>query len=320
MSNICKKCNSVLSKRYPGLQCTGFCGNFFHANTKCSDVNKECLNLLRSMPGTKWVCVGCRVGKRNSLIAADPEVDVAGNSDDDRIDTSVARDVFPTSQFQGSLNKIESELILLRQSVTFCSDKVSDFEATLVKLNDYIKLTDKLKEENHKLRSEVVMLNSRVNDLEQFSRLNNLEIVGVSERKDENLYDIAQNIANTMDFDLSVQNIEFIHRVQTRNSEGKPKNIIMKLTSRKIKENFLNTAKAKRKADGGHILKFRDDRIFINEHLTNENKVLFSKSREFAKEKHYKFVWVRNGHVFLRKDERSKIIQVKTEETFSKLR
>lgn len=319
MSKTCNKCNTFLNKRYPGVQCAGFCGNFFHANSKCSDVNKERLNLLRSMPGTNWVCFDCRSGKRCSLNTA-AEAGDGGDSDDDRIYTSGARDVFPTSQLQGSLNKIESELTLLRQSVTFCSDKVSDFEATLIKLNDYIKLTDKLNEDNQKLRSEVVMLNSRVNDLEQFSRLNNLEIIGVSEKKDENLYDIAKNIAKTVDFDIAEQTIEFIHRVQTRNSEGKPKNIIMKFTSRKIKEDFIIAAKSKRKANGGQSLKFRDDRIFINEHLTNENKMLFAKSRQFAKGNHYKFVWVRNGHIFLRKDERTKIILVENEETFSKLR
>jgi hypothetical protein len=42
--------------------------------------------------------------------------------------------------------------------------------------------------------------------------------------------------------------------------------------------------------------------IYISEHLTPINKSLHAATRIWAKENHYKYVWVRNGKILIRKD------------------
>lgn len=43
--------------------------------------------------------------------------------------------------------------------------------------------------------------------------------------------------------------------------------------------------------------------VFVSEHLTPTNKYLHAAVRKRAKEANYRFVWVRNGRIFVRKSE-----------------
>nr|CAI5865543.1 unnamed protein product [Callosobruchus analis] len=70
------------------------------------------------------------------------------------------------------------------------NDKISDFENKLVKIDEYVRKTDKLMNEHGKLKADVQNLNERLNDMEQTSLLNNIEIQGIPERANENVVDI----------------------------------------------------------------------------------------------------------------------------------
>jgi len=47
--------------------------------------------------------------------------------------------------------------------------------------------------------------------------------------------------------------------------------------------------------------------IFVNNYLTQYNSNLFFKSRMFAKENNFKFVWFNDGKIFIKKSESSKV-------------
>lgn len=74
---------------------------------------------------------------------------------------------------------------MLREPATSGSDKLGDFEAGLSKINEYTKITDRLQTGYDKLKIDLTNPTTRVNDLEQYSRSNNVEIVGVPEKKRE---------------------------------------------------------------------------------------------------------------------------------------
>lgn len=42
--------------------------------------------------------------------------------------------------------------------------------------------------------------------------------------------------------------------------------------------------------------------VYVSEHLTLANKKLHAATRATAKEKGYKYVWIRNGRIFIRKN------------------
>lgn len=52
-------------------------------------------------------------------------------------------------------------------------------------------------------------------------------------------------------------------------------------------------------------------RIFNNEHITKVRRYLLFKTREAAREKLYKYVWINEGDVLVRKDDQSKVFRIR---------
>ncbi|KAG5895877.1 hypothetical protein JTB14_012259 [Gonioctena quinquepunctata] len=120
----------------------------------------------------------------------------------------------------------QDELI---ESVTFCSNKVSDFEESLKDMKTTLKIIEEVNRENEYLKKEVLTLSERMDDLEQHSRNNNIEIQGVSEKKGLK------------------ENSEFVHRIQPEEDSGRIKNIIVGLSSKLIRDEVLASSRNKRK-------------------------------------------------------------------------
>lgn len=301
----CKSCSKPVTKNSPGLQCKGFCGAVYHANNTCSDVNKQQFATISSLPGTQWLCSTCRLQDRcqaRTKSSSEIEDEFITNSD-------IAGGMNSMPEF---MRMIRTEMQLLRKSVEFCSDKISDFEAKIVEINDYFKATDKLRAETSKLCGDVANLSKKVNYLEQSLRSNNVEIQDIPEKADENLISLIAKIGNSINFEVKPAKIDTVFRVPTL-VEKKPKNIVIKFLSKCDRDGFLIAAKTARKIPGnkyGFNLTGVSDKFYINEHLAPQTKLLLKQTREKAKERNFKFTWVQNGNVLVRQTEKSKIIQI----------
>ena len=210
---------------------------------------------------------------------------------------------------------------LLRESVNVCSDKISDFEVKLSKINDYFKATDILKVEQQQLKKQVSQANRRVDNIERLLRSNNVEIQDIPEKAKENLIDLAKDIGGVINFQLDESMIDTIFRVPSQ-VESKPKNIVIRFISKINRDHFLAAAKSARKNSGDHkSLRLRGlaDKFYINEHLPSHTKFLLKQARETAKAKGYKFVWIQGGNVLMRKTEQAKIIQITGSEQLDSL-
>lgn len=59
--------------------------------------------------------------------------------------------------------------------------------------------------------------------------------------------------------------------------------------------------------------------VFVVEHLSPTNKHLHAAARQKSKELNYKYVWVRNGQIFMRKTDTTEYIVVRNMETLQNL-
>lgn len=159
------------------------CAYFFHANNERGELGRNQTEIFSSVLDVMWICISCR---SNSFSGGGPG-------------TSVSRRV---SLYAGhradnpntiSVGNITEELRILRESVTFCSDKISDFEVMIKNVTDYMKLSDKLKVEKQ-LKCELSSLSSTLLSVKQTSRNNTIEMVGVPESEIENFIKVVQNI------------------------------------------------------------------------------------------------------------------------------
>ena len=51
-------------------------------------------------------------------------------------------------------------------------------------------------------------------------------------------------------------------------------------------------------------------RIYLNENLLQNLKILLGKVNQIRKSKQYKFLWTRNGNIYVRKNENTNVISI----------
>lgn len=120
-----------------------------------------------------------------------------------------------------------------------------------------------------------------------------------------------KTIASTLHVELADTDVDAIHRVPTK-AKG-PKNIIVKFTSRKPRDKLMQAAKKKRLTTLELGLE-ESKPIYVNEHLCPENKLLLGKAIQTKREKQWKFAWVSEGKILMRKQETSTVVHVTCEE------
>lgn len=189
----------------------------------------------------------------------------------------------------------------------------------------------------------IAELSSKLRDNDQQGRRNNLEFAGIPQHKGENLYNIIRNIATKVGFTLNPSDIDYIHRVRRFKRSSQPitpggpgaaagdgvptsidstmvPNIIVRFCRRNIKIEFLSAVRARRgltTVDAG--LDGSSKSIFVNDHLAPYYKMLYSRTRALAKQKDYKYVWLRDCQINVRKNDTSRPIVILTENDLDKI-
>jgi len=131
------------------------------------------------------------------------------------------------------------------------------------------------------------------------------------------------DIAKKLNCDVSNTDISTAHRVPhyPGTNNQRPKTIVARFISRDKRNALLAAARSKKglNTDFFGFINFNSASVFINEHLTQENKNLLWKAREACKVKNYKYCWVRDTKICVRKTDGSTVIHIKNENSLSKI-
>lgn len=238
---------------------------------------------------------------------------------------------------QASLAKFETTLATVRKEVNDLSLRFSsmyedfdEFKKTVSFLSDahdeQVELNARNKnfitellQNNATMSTQVRELETRLEQIDQLARENNVEIQCIPEHKTENLLTIVKQVGRVVGNELQDSEIQSFHRVAKLNEEtNRPRSIVVKLASPRVRDNLLaavrnfNKKNELEKLNSSHIgIGGAKQPIFVTENLTLANKKLHAATRIAAKEKKYNFVWVRNGRIFVRKDVTTKSLLVK---------
>lgn len=230
-----------------------------------------------------------------------------------------------TSTQNESFRKICSEMTGLRdqmKNIVSTQDSITNEQSSLkLRVAD---LENKQRESNTMICQLQTHINDLRNDFEaqqQRDRLCNLEITGVPEMKNESVADIVMEIAKYANVEMKTHDILHATRVQPRRAlSGRPKTIICKLQPRLLKDSIIAGIRKNRGVTSKDIGIPGESRpIFVNEHLTIHYKDLLKQTKTTAEKKHYKFVWVRNCRIFVRKNDSSPAIPIFTENDLLKI-
>ncbi|KAM7281379.1 uncharacterized protein ISCGN_006251, partial [Ixodes scapularis] len=129
---------------------------------------------------------------------------------------------------------------------------------------------------------EMIELRGAPSEAEMYSRRKNIEIHGIKQQRQEDVMKIVQDLASKLELPVPApEKIEAVHRLMAR--EGKILPILVRFTERLSRDLWTDKRTT-----------LRTEGVFINENLTRALRGLFWDAKNVAKEKSYKFVWMRN--------------------------
>lgn len=148
--------------------------------------------------------------------------------------------------------------------------------------------------------------------------MNNLEIKGVPIANNEDLYTVVSQIGELIKCPIPKQHINYIARVPMRNDKTN-KSIVVCVHNRYLKDDFVAAAKKRTITPADLGLQGSGMRVFVNDHLTLENKLLLNKAKAFGKERNFAFTWVKGCKIFMRKNPTSPVLNIKSEADLKRL-
>lgn len=230
-------------------------------------------------------------------------------------------------------NMVKTEMELVVKNIKDEFSSTTDFicaEQTSLR-TDMEKSADKiriLESEKSDLQAEIVRLETRVASIEKISRSCNIELQAIPERKNENILFMLKKIGEAIKVPIEDSTISACRRVAKYNpTSNRPRNVVVTFTTPRLRDLVLSAVHRFNKAHPDRGLTSVDldipgetRKIYVTEHLSLEQKMLHAATRKTAKEFGYKFVWVRYGQIYARKDESSAAILIKNLESLSRMR
>lgn len=289
------------------------CSNEFHHT--CVNVDNEQLASYNS--GTNiWICQTCSSKA------------ISGNSSK-RSDEPTLAKVFDTikevlkkqDNLTNSFNDFRTEISELQTKVTTNSIDIEQVQHTCKQLEEK---NTALEETIKNLLDENSKLKSRSIDNEKFLYANMLEITGVPEPKGENVMVSAQMVAYAVGFKLDMSMVDNCYRIHSNGNLSSSK-IILKFVKKADRDEMLRLRKIKTDFSTNHLDKSLSDLakqhnvIYINEFLSISSKKLLMKAKEYKKENKIKYLWIKNGSIFMRKADNSPVINIKHDLNFNEL-
>lgn len=173
------------------------------------------------------------------------------------------------------------------------------------------------------IQDSIDELYSLVDEMQQYSRRECLEINGIPKLESDNVNQLVIEACTLIGVKVTDQDISTAHRLpDTRKVKDR---IIVKFVRRDKKEEvYKNRRKLQKKTSKdipsvarqlGEVKK--PGKIHINESLTSYRRRLMGKINDYKKENNFKFLWTQNGKIFLKQSETSpKAYAFTTEEDF----
>ncbi|XP_063536684.1 uncharacterized protein LOC134746270 [Cydia strobilella] len=229
------------------------------------------------------------------------------------------------------LQDVKAEITGLKEEIGKVKDSMDFIN---LQFEDIKKDTHHTSQECKRLTREVEVLqatntelNQRITQIEQHSRACNVEIQCLPEHRSENLVTVIMQLAKTVSCDIKEDDIHHCTRTAKLDAaSSRPRSVVVQMKSPITRDRLLasvikfNKTHKDDKLNSSHLGLGGDKvPIYVAEHLSPYNRELHKAARKAAKDKNYKFVWVRSGRIFIRKDETSQAIVLKDLSSISRL-
>lgn len=256
------------------------------------------------------------------------------------------------SNLAASIKLLQEQQQMFITSLDTIGQQLCDLQSLNTTVTSHDNRIRLLETENKDMKLTIKTLAQRLDNLDQKFNNNLLKISSIPYINNENLYDAIINIGNKLGITLSNTDIIDVYRqkapnIKERGNEhlsndptiqnlnlnadgnsaddgvtadinGKPDYpVIVKFKSHIMKAKFITSFRQlKRKVFFDNNNKYQ---LYINEYLSSIRHNLFHKARLFKNANNYKYLWTKNGNIFIRKENGSKVIRVTMHTDFTRI-
>lgn len=230
-----------------------------------------------------------------------------------------------------SLEEFRQEVFKKNEEFTNALNNYSDWVESngkqIKELTDNIakimKDYEEIRQENINLKKTNDGLIRQINSLEQSARDKTVEIHGIPFRRDEKVIDVIMQVAQAVSFDLKEEMVDTCYRLRAVGGTppDRPAGIIVRFVRRIDKETLIDLRRKKRNLNT-RDLGFMEGNaavVYVNDSLTPERRKLFNAARDVKREKEYTFLWVKNGKIFMRKNQGDRFVVIESHDDLKRL-
>lgn len=303
--STCLECNMRINTKQNKIKCKG-CSKDSHLD--CISITQSELDSIDA--NTKlWLCHQCK-----AKVCSSDEVTLKDVLEELRAIRKTQNDIKEEQKlFRESMEKYYEELSEVKNMV---QANVSDIKASTEKIALLEHSVQTLSKEN-------IELKMKINEQEQYSRGNCLEITGVPQPNGECTIATVQQVCAALGHRLDTSLVDSCYRLKANpNLPNQPKTIMIKFTKKSEKDKILELRKVKRDFLTANLdtslsgLIKKHNTIYVNESLTLYNKYLYAKAKQFKRENNIKYLWIKGGNIYMKKSESSTTFVIKSNKDF----
>lgn len=299
----CSKCGELVTDF---IHCEG-CGQDLHY--ECAGIKETLYRKKNKEARLAWRCVGC---KPIRSCPTTPTTEETGSTSAGDLNAATLKHILEKLGKLDELDSISGQVRDLNKSIGFMSDQ---YDKLFAELTNYKKMCSdntkeilQLKNENQYLNRQMKKIQVDMRRLEQNALDDSIEIYGVVPKDNENVKEIVMKIGQELRLPCAENVIVHVSRRQVpkfakkTGNNARPPAIVVQFTSKLIREKWVE-----KKRTGLNSINIvggaSGENIYINENLCPAVKELFWNARVSAKKCNIKYVWVKNGAVFMRKND-----------------
>lgn len=328
--NQCKK--EITTLTY--VKCYS-CNSNYHFST-CSPLSESTYSNMYGERKTNWKCHICkpRIKSTNNvyqaIVSNETNPTKQLRTDDDDSDVSDRSKKFKESlslssvnaklcSVQSDVSELKSDLKDIKSSIEQVATNVNtsnlqikdDIQNALLSITNTISTlvaqVNELHEKDKQRERQISTMETRINKLEQQQIAKNIEIKNINS-KNMSAYDVVKTIASSLNVNINDADISNAYRLKKQEDKA-----IIEFSSINKKREFMSKVERHR-VDAAVINKDQitetnnslsnsnNKYIYINDQLTFNNRQLLWLAKTKARESSWKFVWVRNGNIFAKKN------------------
>lgn len=302
----CKRCKLFVSQKKDDIiRCKGRCAGVYH---------KKCVQNLSHFIKNE-ICDGCAKNEESPKPQTPKLTIDVTKSTVESVLAEVNNKLEIIFNLKTQLQGLQETVEELRETVDFYSEQyqeMAEFKQTAQK-----KITT-LENKNTYLQKLNDALEERISLLEVKEIENEIEIVGLHQLETENTREVVVKIADKFNLNpCDIENAKRVGREIKNEKQSRPRPIVVTLSSKDAKYKWLKQRKLR--LTNRDILSIDNDQsIYINENLTKQMRKLFWNTKTSLKTT-YKYIWVQNLKILVKKDENAKIHNIKTDSDVGRL-